>query len=124
MKEIFVPVKDVETLNKLQPNYDVIKQVSEQFDVIGMHLFAFGDDADAYGRNFAPLVGINEESATGTSNGALSCYLFKHYKKKEYYDLRQGYSMGLPSQILVKLRYDSDKITDVQVGGTAITFEE
>ena len=33
--------------------------------------------SNAYCRNFAPLYGIPEESATGTSNGALACYLLK-----------------------------------------------
>jgi len=28
--------------------------------------------------NFAPLYDIPEEAATGTSNGALSCYLYKY----------------------------------------------
>ena len=29
-------------------------------------------------RNFAPLYDIDEEAATGTSNGALACYLHHH----------------------------------------------
>lgn len=32
----------------------------------------------AHCRNFAPLYGIDEESATGSSNGALACYLFEN----------------------------------------------
>ncbi len=31
----------------------------------------------AESRNFCPLYGIDEEAATGTSNGALTYYLFK-----------------------------------------------
>ncbi len=124
LKEIFVPVKDVKTLNGLEANIDVIKEVSKKFGVIGMHLFALGEDADAYSRNFAPLVGIDEESATGTSNGALACYLFKHYQKKDIYDLRQGYAMNLPSQIIVKIVSNDLAIEEVLVGGTAAIIKE
>lgn len=120
MREIFVPVKDLETLNKLHPKIKNIKYLSEKYDVIGMHLFALDDKVDAYGRNFAPAVGIDEESATGTSNGALACYLNKYYSPtKTEYVLRQGYSMNMPSEIKVKLTKHLTEILKVSVGGSA-----
>ena len=82
-------------------------------------MFAIDETVDAYGRNFAPIVGIKEESATGTSSGALSCYLFKYNQKKESYILRQGYTMNLPSEIYTELVIENGKIQDVWVGGTA-----
>ena len=93
-------------------------EVAKRYNAIGMHVFALGDDVDAYGRNFAPVVGIDEESATGTSNGALACYLNKFYKQKEQYILRQGYQMGKPSELKATLTFDDINIKEV-VGGKA-----
>ena len=42
-----------------------------------MHLFALSEE-NIICRNFAPLYDIDEEAATGTSNGALACYLRHH----------------------------------------------
>ncbi len=123
LKEIFLPVKDVETLNSLEPNIEEIIEASVKHNVIGIHAFSVSDEVDAYGRNFAPFVGINEESATGTSNGALGCYLFEHVIKKHKYTLRQGYSMKMPSEIITKLESNNNTIHKVWVGGTAKILE-
>ena len=120
MREIFIPVKDVATLNRLIPSLSTIIEISKEYDVIGMHLFAFDHDK-VYGRNFAPYVGIDEESATGTSNGALSCYLHKYVNpNKLEYTLYQGFSMNQPSVIQSTLEVDEkNDIKCVWVGGTA-----
>lgn len=120
MREIFVPIKDVNTLHKLHPKMKNIMYLCEKYDVIGMHLYALDDKVDAYGRNFAPMVGIDEESATGTSNGALACLLNKYYAPtKTEFVLRQGYSMDMPSEIKAKLVKHNQEILKVQVGGSA-----
>jgi len=120
MREIFVPVKSVELLHKLHPKMKNIKYLSEKYKAIGIHLYALDEDVDAYGRNFAPLVGIEEESATGTSNGALACILNKYSSPNQIeYTLRQGYSMKMPSEITVKLKKHRTDILSVLVGGTA-----
>lgn len=124
LNEIFLPIKSVEKLNSLTPNLKEIEKISKKFNVIGIHAFAVSDDVDAYGRNFAPIVGIDEESATGTSNGALSCYLYKNSKqKKDRFVLRQGYSMNQPSEIYAKLEIKNGEINKVFVGGTAIIID-
>jgi len=119
VKEIFLPVNTLNDLNNLDPNLKMIKEISKKYDVIGIHAFTTDGDVDAYSRNFAPIVGIDEESATGTSNGALSCYLYKYVNKKNKYILRQGFSMGLPSEIKSELKVVEDEIIDVFVGGKA-----
>ena len=83
-----------------------------------MHLYTFNDDRIIC-RNFAPLYDINEEAATGTSNGALACYLHEqHNLQKEVYVFEQGYSLQSPSEILVKLATNSkNEIEKVYVGG-------
>ncbi|VEI05895.1 PhzF family phenazine biosynthesis protein [Kurthia zopfii] len=125
LRDILIPIKNITGLHALQPNFDEIKNMSERYDVIGTHLYTFEDDRIIC-RNFAPLYDINEEAATGTSNGALACYLFtKHKMKKELYVFEQGYALNSPSEILVKLDRDSnDEIQRVFVGGTGYFVEE
>lgn len=121
MREIFLPIKSVQKLDSLVPNMKEIVKLSLKYNVIGIHAFSLVENhADAYGRNFAPLVGIDEESATGTSNGALGCYLNKYVdSSKSLFVLRQGYSMKKPSEIITKLEIKNSRIKTVWVGGTA-----
>ena len=126
MKEIFVPLRGIKELNSLVVDIDKINEVSLKYDVVGIHCFALSDEnnVDAYGRNFAPIVGINEESATGTSNGALGCYLNNYvFKDKTTFTLRQGYSMNKPSEIITKLTKRNNEIATVFVGGKANMIE-
>ncbi|MCF7924482.1 MAG: PhzF family phenazine biosynthesis protein, partial [Candidatus Izimaplasma sp.] len=123
LREIFLPVKDFSTLNDLIPRIDKIKEVSLAHNAIGIHAFCFDEEIDAYGRNFAPVVGIDEESATGTSNGALACYFFKHAYRQSYYVFRQGYSMNLPSEITAYIQF-SNEIEEIWVGGSALLLDE
>ena len=77
----------------------------------------------AFCRNIAPLVGIDEECATGTSNGALTHYL-KDYNIISTQDINtfiQGETMGRASTILSKYK-EYEKT--IQIGGNAIiSFE-
>lgn len=125
LREIFVPVIDINTLHKLKPLKEELIELSVEHQVIGVHLFAKGMDCDAYSRNFAPLVGIDEESATGTSNGVLGAYFKTYIKPKNTeFVFRQGYAMNFPSEIKVKV-IQKDKLNmQVWVGGTANCIDE
>jgi PhzF family phenazine biosynthesis protein len=125
LPDIIVPLRRLETLQKLRPDFEKISRLSSDLKVTGYHVFSmetlFGSTAHC--RNFAPLYGINEESATGTANGALTCYLFNHHMltAEEALDVRfeQGYCIGRPSQILVSVETSGKHIIRVKVGGTA-----
>lgn len=123
LRELFVPVKDRRHLDKLKPIYKHMIEFSNKHNIIGIHAFALDHQVDAYGRNFAPVLGINEESATGTSNGALACYLYKNHAQKEDYTLRQGYSMNQPSEIKAKIDILDNQINSIWVGGNAIIIK-
>ncbi|WP_311406875.1 PhzF family phenazine biosynthesis protein [Liquorilactobacillus uvarum] len=118
LKDILIPIKSEERLNALQPNFEMIKRISKYHGVVGMHLYTFNNNRIIC-RNFAPLYDINEESATGTSSGALACYLYERgYLQKETYAFEQGYSLHSPSEILVNLSTNArDEVEKVYVGG-------
>lgn len=76
LPDIMMPVSSVDELNTLVPDMDALAKISDKLGVTGVHAFAIGDDDyTAHVRNFGPLYGIPEESATGTANGALTHYL-------------------------------------------------
>jgi len=130
LKDIFIPIKSSDYLFSIKPDLEKISDVCRKNKAIGYHVFTletkFNDTAHC--RNFAPLCGIPEESATGTSNGALACYLFKYKKINDtqfsHLSFEQGYSMDKPSEILVRLDVLGDKIRKVKVGGRAIASKE
>jgi predicted PhzF superfamily epimerase YddE/YHI9 len=70
----------------------------------------------ASARNFAPVDGIDEEAATGTSSGALLCYLQKYGRlpQQDMYRIEQGEAMGCLSYI-----YGTFVDNIVWVGGNA-----
>ena len=95
---------------------------SERYGVVGVHMFCPSTpDAAAHCRNFAPLYAIPEEAATGTSNGALTYYLYRRGLTAAGAENRfvQGEKMGKPSEILSRLTDGGDGVK-VQVGGRAV----
>lgn len=129
LKHIIIPIKDLDTLNKIEPDFDKIKKISKRYDVVGFHLFALetkNKNNTISVRNFAPRYKINEKSATGTSNGALATYLHHYNLLKDYSDIKieQGYKLKKPSLINVKLEIEEDEVVSVMVGGNAYNIEE
>ena len=107
--------------------FDKIKQISKKYEAVGIHAFTMDtieQRSTAHSRNFAPLYGIDEESATGTASGALSSYLFTYHQistnKYNPIILEQGYIMGKPSEIQVRLDIVNQGIRGVMVGGNAV----
>lgn len=130
LKDIIVPLKGMRILNAIEPDFRRIEEISEKYGVIGYHVFTFESlyNSNAHCRNFAPLYGIPEESATGTSNGALGCYLFKYgkipFNQVNHIVFEQGYSMKKPSEIIVSLGIQDNEIVEVKVGGKALNLSE
>ena len=125
LSDIIIPIENKETLDSFVMNKEKVIEISKKYKVVGAHLFTLDKmkKVTAFCRNIAPLVGIDEECATGTSNGALTHYL-KDYNIISIQDINifiQGESMGKTSTILS--RYKEDKKT-IQIGGNAvISFE-
>lgn len=126
LKDLILPVKNLDTLFDLQPELQKIEELSIKLNVTGIHAFSLETitDCEAHARNFAPRFGIDEESATGTANGALACYLMR-YLRGEFdgnFTIEQGFSMQRPSRIKVQLEYDGDEFKEVYVGGSAVAI--
>jgi PhzF family phenazine biosynthesis protein len=130
LKDIIIPIKSLKVLHNIKPDFERVSQLSKKRDAVGYHLFTMETEngSTAQCRNFSPLYDILEESATGTSTGALSCYLYKYgfvsEKKAGNLIFEQGYSMEKPSEILSSLTILNKEIIEVKVGGIALNIEE
>ena len=125
LADIMMPVRDHETLMRAVQNAPVVTDLSKFYDVTGVHMFCLGEDCTAYCSNYAPLYDIPEECATGTSNGALTYYLYLQglVKAGEENVFVQGEHMNRPSEIRSRLKVEGDAVT-VQVGGRAVMSME
>lgn len=119
LADIILPLPDVATLQALKPDMEAITTLSRQYNVVSIHPFAltFTDGFTAHVRNFAPLYGVPEESATGTANAALTFYLSQcgAIPSAGNYTYVQGEAMGRPSVVATRI----DAHGTLYVGGTA-----
>ena len=118
-------LKNEEAISHVIPDFEAIKKISEEYDLIGYYIFSEmtklpGRDAGA--RMFAPRYGIKEESATGMAAGPLACFLYDKVKRsKNVFLIEQGHFMNpvSPSAITVKLDLHNQKINKLMAGGEA-----
>ena len=123
LPDIIMPVKDLESLNALQPDMAALSALSQELDVVGVHAFALTDDGyTAHVRNFGPLYGVPEESATGTANAALTHYLQRRGSVAAGDECRfmQGEAMQRPSVVSTQLKADGS----IWVGGDSVIVAE
>ena len=109
-------------LDKIKPNDKLISGFCKKHNLVGFHVFELNDsesEITASCRNFAPLFGISEESATGTSNGALACYLAEHLDLGTDFVFEQGRAMNCTSKITAAVQLQEENVIKVEVGGFA-----
>jgi PhzF family phenazine biosynthesis protein len=129
LADIIIPIT-YGYLDDISPNFNTISNVCSKYHTIGYHLFELNKDQSEFTancRNFAPLVDIKEESATGSASGALASYLTKHQLLStntsmcaNNYHFVQGKAMNATSSITCTVEKDNtDNISEVKVGGYA-----
>ena len=137
LPDIMLPIPSKKILDQMKPNMEMISELSRDLNVVGIHAFAtnydeeISNERNVFCRNFAPLYGIDEEAATGTSNGALSFYFYINdmLSPNSRLNVIQGESMQRPSSITAMLSQDSSMLNDsnscfenkvkIRVGGSA-----
>ncbi|MEG0772525.1 PhzF family phenazine biosynthesis protein [Clostridium sp.] len=130
LSDLILPMKSLEGLKSINPDYNALAQYSNERELVGVHAFTFQTESKTSTvatRNFGPAVGIDEESATGTANGALAAYLI-HNKLYPFTDdttivCEQGYYMNNPSEIIAKVEGEMDNLM-VKVGGKATILDK
>ena len=131
LEDIMIPIQDVVALNALHPDMEAVAALTEKHKAVSFHCFALPTQAigqsgnqtiTAHVRDFAPLYGIPEESATGTANAALTHYLstLGVIPAMGDFNFLQGETMGRPSVVSTRIAEDGT----LYVGGTATVVAE
>lgn len=126
LPDIMMPVMSFEDLQNIEPDFKALTELSRKYEVVGVHAFTLdGDDATCHVRNFAPLYDIDEEAATGTSNGALTYYGYLNgfISSGDNCKFVQGEKMERPSVICSHIAADEDSCM-IRVGGGGVILAE
>jgi len=121
LPDVIIPVPNG-YLDAIVPDDDLIAGFCKKNNVVGFHVFELCEaesEFTASCRNFAPLFGISEESATGSASGALACYLTEHLGLGSDYVFEQGRIMHCTSIITASVTCHNSTVTNVKVGGFA-----
>ena len=122
---VFVPLATREAVDRAVPDMRVLDFEAYVFTT---DRSGATDSATTYSRMFAPMLGVNEDPATGGASGPLGSYLVK-YALTTSEDARsilnlQGVKLGRPSWIHVSIDSEGVEITRVRVGGTSVFVAE
>lgn len=113
-----IPLKSPELLNSLKPNFDLVRGVCERIDSTGLYPYAVVHEEDQVfeARQFPKSSGYAEDPATGIAAAALAFGLLRQKSVstdvQKPVHIRQGWSMGKPSEIQVQFR-DTDGNGDI-----------
>ncbi len=133
--QMMVPVRslaEVQALDAGRLNTAALNRVCRAAGTRCVMVFTFETerpDATVHVRMFAPLLGVPEDPATGSANGALGAYLVHHravaVSEPTIYILsEQGAEISRPSTLYVEVDSTGDEITAVRVGGQVVLVAE
>lgn len=132
LRHLIVPFSRYEDLSRLTPDFHAIKILSQSLKVDTVCAFSQSarEPSHVRLRDFCSGIGANEEPASGTTSGALTCYLFRHgcipvdgFGEARVY-VEQGVEIGRPSQIEARLTVQEGNVQRVAVQGQAILVLE
>lgn len=126
--DLFVPIRTVEAFARMRPNMEAMAEMNRRLGVASTHCYSLDTltpDAQLHARDFAPSLGITEDPATGTANGALGAFLVHHgvfmpQREQVRLKVEQGFENGRPSLICVEVDGEPHSPRTVRVGGTAV----
>jgi len=120
--QLMIPVRDLDTLRRVQVNAPLYNHLREIGDWFSPHLFCT-QGATSEGQTFARHVGPTlEDPFTGSATGGMAAYLY-HYGiiKQTEFIAEQGHWISRPGKANVSIVGSPDDIETVKVGGSAVT---
>jgi len=143
LPQMMVPVRSLAEVQALDPGRLNVAALNRACRAVGTDcvlVFTFETerpDATVHVRLFAPMLGVPEDPATGSANGALGAYLVHHRACSEqsrravsvtesttHILSEQGAEMNRPSTLYVEVDSQGDEITAVRVGGQVVPVVE
>ncbi len=126
--QMIVPIRslsEVQSLDAGSLNTTALNRACHAVDTNCVHVFTLETErpeATVHVRMFAPMLGVPEDPATGSSNGAMGAYLVHHRavpvtEPTTYIVSEQGSEIGRPSTLYVEVDSQGGEISAVRVGG-------
>ncbi|MGD8968337.1 MAG: PhzF family phenazine biosynthesis protein [Anaerolineae bacterium] len=126
--QMMVPIRSLEEVQRLdggELNVTALNRVCRAVGTECVMVFTFETQqpqSTVHVRMFAPLLGVPEDPATGSANGALGAYLVQHAalpltESTVHIVSEQGAELNRPSTLLVEVDHRDGTPTAVRVGG-------
>jgi PhzF family phenazine biosynthesis protein len=117
---VMVPIKNSQLLNDCVPDNKLLIEISKEYQFEGFYCFTISSQNQenlAETRFFNPIIGINEDPATGSAAGPLIGFLTqkKYTQPNKKYTILQGVKLNQSSLIEVMNREN-----DILVGGSSV----
>ncbi len=107
---MLVELRNRDTIARARPDSDQLRAIMLAAGGQGCYLFSLDPEnreSTAHARFFNPVAGISEDPATGSAAGPLAAYLVKNaLSDGQRVVVEQGYSLGRPSRIEVRVQGD------------------
>ena len=115
-KHLIIAVKDRKTLADMSYQFDVVKSLMADEDLVTIRILWCESDEVFHSRNAFASGGVYEDPATGAAAAALAGYLRDiNWRGKKSFTILQGEDMGVPSRLLVQ--YSSKIGESISVSG-------
>lgn len=135
LPQMMVPVRslaEVQCLAADELNVPALNRACRAVETECVMVFALKTqrpEATVHVRMFAPLLGVPEDPATGSANGALGAYLVRHRavpitEPTTHIVSEQGAEMHRPSTLYVEVDHTETEPTAVRVGGQVVPVVE
>jgi PhzF family phenazine biosynthesis protein len=131
--KLIVPLQDQEILNGLEPDFEYLWSICDQYQTTGFYPFSIqstNEKTHIQARQFPKRAGYNEDPATGVAACALGAYLTEHKicgamtDGWSQYEIEQGHAMGRPSIIQVSSYVEGGQIRRTRISGQATILSE
>lgn len=133
--QMMVPLRslaEVQALGAGKLNTAVLNRVCEAVGTKCVMVFSLETEraeSTVHCRMFAPLLGVPEDPATGSANGALGAHLVHHHAipltdPTTHIVSEQGAEIGRPSTLFVEVDREGGEATAVRVGGQVVLVAE
>ncbi len=123
---LYVPVNSLAAVKRVELKLDPWRRLlagSAAENVFVTTTETVHANAAAHSRMFAPALGISEDPATGSASGPLGAYLLRYgLAQANCMVCEQGFEMGRPSIIQVRIARRGADIARVEIGGQCVAM--
>jgi len=119
---LFAAVKGLGGMRAIRVNTAALQTLLDEAGAMGLYVWTRETErpgSNVHGRMFAPSVGIAEDPATGSAAGPLGSYLVRYGFARPGTTIvaEQGFELGRPSILRIRIDGSRENITGVHVGG-------